>query len=64
MAYPRWDCGLEFVFLPVRADAVARAAVPPRADAPMLSVFAWDAGVAHARVFCPGVSVPEDPATG
>jgi trans-2,3-dihydro-3-hydroxyanthranilate isomerase len=31
-----------------------------------ISVFAWDqeSSTAHARVFCPGVSVPEDPATG
>jgi trans-2,3-dihydro-3-hydroxyanthranilate isomerase len=29
-------------------------------------VFAWDgpAETAYARVFCPGVAVPEDPATG
>jgi trans-2,3-dihydro-3-hydroxyanthranilate isomerase len=29
-------------------------------------VFSWDAAThtAHARVFCPGVGVPEDPATG
>jgi trans-2,3-dihydro-3-hydroxyanthranilate isomerase len=70
-APPQWaGCGLEFAFLPVRADAVARAAVDPAAARAMgvgqLSVFAWDAEqrTAHARVFCPGVSVPEDPATG
>jgi trans-2,3-dihydro-3-hydroxyanthranilate isomerase len=70
-AVPRWaGCGLEFAFLPVRADAVARAAVDPGVARAMgvgqLSVFAWDAEqrTAHARVFCPGLSVPEDPATG
>jgi trans-2,3-dihydro-3-hydroxyanthranilate isomerase len=68
---PRWaGCGLEFAYLPVRADAVARAAVDPSAAVAMgvgqICVFAWDAEqhTAHSRVFCPGVSVPEDPATG
>jgi len=56
-------CGLEFTFLSVVPDAVARASCPP---AGMVSVFAWDAGMAssHTRVFCPAVGVPEDPATG
>ena len=70
-AVPGWaGCGLEFAYLPVRADAVARAAVDPSAAVAMgvgqLSVFGWDPErrIAHARVFCPGVSVPEDPATG
>jgi trans-2,3-dihydro-3-hydroxyanthranilate isomerase len=63
-------CGLEFAYLPVRADAVARArldgAAAARAGNVEISVFAWDpeAATAHARVFCPGVGVPEDPATG
>ena len=63
-------CGLEFVILPVRRDALARAwADPLRARAlgvTGISVFAWeqDDRTAYARVFCPGVSVPEDPATG
>ena len=63
-------CGLEFVILPVRREALARAwADPVRARAlgvTGVSVFAWeqDARTAYARVFCPGVSVPEDPATG
>jgi trans-2,3-dihydro-3-hydroxyanthranilate isomerase len=64
----RAGCGLDFDYLPVRADAVARARLDPPAAArhgvTMLSVFAWDAPTAHARVFCPGVAVPEDPATG
>jgi trans-2,3-dihydro-3-hydroxyanthranilate isomerase len=66
----RAGCGLEFVYLPVRAAAVARATVDPSAARAMgvgqISVFAWDPDerAAHARVFCPGVSVPEDPATG
>jgi trans-2,3-dihydro-3-hydroxyanthranilate isomerase len=63
-------CGLEFAYLPVRPDAVTRAALDvaaaARLDSPEISVFAWDADArtAHARVFCPGVGVPEDPATG
>ncbi|MGW4941253.1 PhzF family phenazine biosynthesis protein [Actinoplanes sp. NPDC004185] len=63
-------CGLEFVILPVRREALARAkADPERARAlgvTGISVFAWEqAGrTAYVRVFCPGVSVPEDPATG
>jgi trans-2,3-dihydro-3-hydroxyanthranilate isomerase len=63
-------CGLEFAYLPVRPDAVSRASLDASAAArhgiPTVSVFAWDADarVAHARVFCPGVGVAEDPATG
>ncbi|WP_130509319.1 PhzF family phenazine biosynthesis protein [Krasilnikovia cinnamomea] len=63
-------CGLEFVFLPVRRDALARARVDQgaadRLKVSQISVFAWDEAQrsAYARVFCPGVSVPEDPATG
>ena len=63
-------CGLEFHFLPVRRAALSRASVDAaeaaRAGVSQISVFAWsaDTAEAHARVFCPGVSVPEDPATG
>jgi trans-2,3-dihydro-3-hydroxyanthranilate isomerase len=63
-------CGLEFPFLSVTADAVRRAVCDPAMalslGLPMISVLHWDgaAAIAHARVFCPGVSVPEDPATG
>ncbi|AGZ46262.1 phenazine biosynthesis protein phzf family [Actinoplanes friuliensis DSM 7358] len=66
----RAGCGLEFVLLPVHRDALARAwAHSERARALKvtgISVFAWDADTrtAYVRVFCPGVSVPEDPATG
>ena len=77
-------CGLSFVHLPVREEAVLRAVASsgPLVDlaerlAPLgpledlldaLNVFAV-AGEAprlavHARVFVPGVGVPEDPATG
>ena len=70
------SCGLPFLLVPVRdGDAVRRARVRPdlweRAlqgtSGSELLVFAMggvpDADV-HARVFVPGLSVPEDPATG
>ncbi|NJP35609.1 PhzF family phenazine biosynthesis protein [Micromonospora thermarum] len=63
-------CGLEFPYLPVRPDAVARArvnaAAAQRYGVEHVSVFSWDADsqTAHARVFVPGLGVPEDPATG
>ncbi|MET8832602.1 PhzF family phenazine biosynthesis protein [Micromonospora sp. NPDC004540] len=63
-------CGLEFPYLPVRPDAVARAkvnaAAAERYGIEHVSVFSWDADsqTAHARVFVPGLGVPEDPATG
>jgi trans-2,3-dihydro-3-hydroxyanthranilate isomerase len=70
-APPRWaGCGLDFPYLPVRADAVARARLDPaaadRLGVDNVDVFAWDAATneAHARVFCPGMAVAEDPATG
>ncbi|REF96830.1 trans-2,3-dihydro-3-hydroxyanthranilate isomerase [Asanoa ferruginea] len=58
-------CGLEFPYLPVRPDAVARARLD-RAISTDVDVFAWDpqTRTAHARVFVPGLAVPEDPATG
>jgi trans-2,3-dihydro-3-hydroxyanthranilate isomerase len=68
---PRWaGCGLEFAYLSVTPEAVGRAACDPvaaaRLDIPQVSVFSWDRSTrtARTRVFCPGVAVPEDPATG
>jgi trans-2,3-dihydro-3-hydroxyanthranilate isomerase len=60
------SCGLEFPYLSVRPEAVARASGNPSTGVRMVTVFAWDAEtrIAHTRVFCPGVGVPEDPATG
>ena len=60
--------GLEWAYLMVTPDAVARA-VPdlprlPELEATGVSVFAWDGARAHARVFAGGVGVAEDPATG
>ncbi|WFE38280.1 PhzF family phenazine biosynthesis protein [Micromonospora sp. WMMD998] len=63
-------CGLEFPYLPVRPDAVARARLntvaAERYGVEHVSLFSWDADsrTAHARVFVPGLGVPEDPATG
>ncbi|MET7822273.1 PhzF family phenazine biosynthesis protein [Micromonospora zamorensis] len=63
-------CGLEFPYLPVRPESVARARVnataAQRYGVSHVSVFSWDAATqtAHARVFVPGMGVPEDPATG
>jgi trans-2,3-dihydro-3-hydroxyanthranilate isomerase len=64
--------GLEWGFLAVGADAVARAVVPTAAEliacvgATGLGLIAYDrdARRAHVRVFAPGQGVPEDPATG
>lgn len=61
--------GLDFAFLHVQPDAVARALLDPgRADAipspAGISVFSFVDGVARARVFAPGAGVFEDPATG
>ena len=67
-------CGIDFTYLPVAADAVARA-VPDAAALralPLgtgLSVVSWTPGQgapgqAHCRVFVPEVGVAEDPATG
>jgi trans-2,3-dihydro-3-hydroxyanthranilate isomerase len=71
LAAPRSaGCGLDFVFLPVRREALAHARVDEAAAEKLgitgLSLFAWDGSrrTAYARVFCPGSAVPEDPATG
>jgi trans-2,3-dihydro-3-hydroxyanthranilate isomerase len=63
-------CGLEFPFLSVVPDAVARAVCDPAASrlagVSQVCVFAWSAAdrTAHTRVFVPALGVPEDPATG
>jgi trans-2,3-dihydro-3-hydroxyanthranilate isomerase len=71
------SCGLPFLFVAVRdRGVVARARVRidlweqhlAGSDAAMLFVFAADAerpgSDIRARMFCPGIGVPEDPATG
>jgi trans-2,3-dihydro-3-hydroxyanthranilate isomerase len=61
-------CGIDFTYLPVRAEALARVDVDLRAVAAYggagVSVFTWDGTGARARVFAAGAGVPEDPATG
>jgi trans-2,3-dihydro-3-hydroxyanthranilate isomerase len=68
--------GLTFVHLPVTEEAVARARVPlrPVSEYPgipattdlleAVNLVAIDGTAVHSRVFVPGLSVPEDPATG
>ncbi|HEX6059914.1 MAG TPA: PhzF family phenazine biosynthesis protein [Gemmatimonadaceae bacterium] len=71
------SCGLPFLFVPLRSRAaVARARINlapwekhlANAWASMIFVFARDAerpgSDIRARMFAPGISVPEDPATG
>ncbi len=74
------SCGLAFVYVPVHADRVAaarplsagRLSVGVAHEDPLGGVCVYavepqgaDAAVqVHARVFCPEVGVPEDPATG
>jgi trans-2,3-dihydro-3-hydroxyanthranilate isomerase len=76
MAPEAVSCGLPFLFVPLRSrEAVARARVRHEPWERALKggwsseimVFALDdaaPGSVHARVFVPGLSVPEDPATG
>jgi trans-2,3-dihydro-3-hydroxyanthranilate isomerase len=59
--------GIDFAYLPVNADAVARAkplADGAPADATGLYVYAYADGRVHARMFAAGAGVTEDPATG
>lgn len=68
------SCGLPFLLVPLRSvDAVSRARVHmdrwdatlKAAWAPDIFLFAADGDAHyHARMFGPGVNVPEDPATG
>jgi trans-2,3-dihydro-3-hydroxyanthranilate isomerase len=64
----RAGCGIDWTFLPVRPEALARIDADMRAvaafDGTGISVFAWDGAVGRARVFAAGAGVPEDPATG
>jgi trans-2,3-dihydro-3-hydroxyanthranilate isomerase len=60
--------GLEFGYLLVRREALARCAPDLAALRALpvagVSVFAWDGETAACRVFAGGVGVAEDPATG
>ena len=61
-------CGIDFVFQPVRPEALARSYGDAHAVAAVggtgISVVAWDGSGARCRVFAGGAGVPEDPATG
>lgn len=63
-------CGLEFHYMSVQPEALDRAmgdvAAARASGVAQISVFAWDAAAhtALTRVFCPGLGIPEDPATG
>jgi trans-2,3-dihydro-3-hydroxyanthranilate isomerase len=63
-------CGLEFPYLSVRPDAVARAqadlSAARRNQIDQVLVLSWREAerTAHARMFGYGMGVPEDPATG
>ena len=64
----RAGCGIDFHFLPVTRDALARIRVDLPAVADFggagVSAYCWDGSVAWTRVFAAGAGVPEDPATG
>lgn len=65
----RWaGVGIDFAYLHVRPESVARARPDLSALAAIgfagVSVFSYVDAVAHARVFAGGVNVIEDPATG
>ncbi len=61
-------CGLGWVFLPVRREALAGVRIDllaaEKAGVTELAVIAWDGAAARSRVFSPGAAVQEDPATG
>jgi trans-2,3-dihydro-3-hydroxyanthranilate isomerase len=63
----RAGCGIEFTYLQVPPDDLARVQPDMAAVAALggtgICVFAWD-GSARARVYAAGAGVPEDPATG
>ena len=64
----RAGCGIDFTYLPVRAEALDRVRPDLAAVAALggtgLSVNAWDGSTARTRVFAAGAGVAEDPATG
>lgn len=72
---PRWaGTGIDFAYLRVRPDAIARCAPgaglqrvvesAPSPNGTGVFVFSYDEGAVNARMFAAGVGVPEDPATG
>ncbi|RLV50842.1 PhzF family phenazine biosynthesis protein [Nocardioides mangrovicus] len=63
---PAWraGAGLDFSYLPVRPDAVARARPGTDSDVDVYAVTPGDPVRVHSRVFVADLAVPEDPATG
>ena len=66
---PRWaGVGIDWAFLRVRREALARARVDASRVAALggtgIALVSWDGAVARSRVFPGGVGVTEDPATG
>lgn len=63
-----WSCGNAFAFVPLRSrELVAQATLPRDPLDRLVGIMPFaltDRLAAHARVFCPGAGVPEDPATG
>lgn len=63
-------CGLEFHYMSVLPEALEHAmgdvAAARAGGVTQISVFAWDERTrsSRTRVFCPGLGIPEDPATG
>jgi trans-2,3-dihydro-3-hydroxyanthranilate isomerase len=58
--------GIDFPFVPVRPEALARAVATPVPGVAHAFYFSWDPAtrVAHARMFALGLGITEDPATG
>lgn len=63
-----WSCGNAFAFVPLRTKASVAETRCPAVNVPgtigVMPFARLSAGEVHARVFCPGAGVPEDPATG
>jgi trans-2,3-dihydro-3-hydroxyanthranilate isomerase len=60
--------GIDWAFLPVRREALARAKADPARVTAVggtgIALVSWDGAVARSRVFPGGVGIVEDPATG
>ena len=63
-----WSCGNPFVFVPLRTKAAVAETKCPAVNVPgtigIMPFARLSPTEVHARVFCPGAGVPEDPATG
>ena len=63
-----WSCGNPFVFVPMRTKAAVAETKCPSFNVPgtigIMPFARLSPTEVHARVYCPGAGVPEDPATG